>query len=143
MIAKRPSNSGPRALMLCRSGLVSLLLIAAAGFGGPAPVSGQATAGSDSKYTRSPKNTYFIDCGPMPPYASHSAHSPVLVSPDRKRSAFAQASARWADGTCVNISKIYVAERGRGYQVVFLQVPTVTLLGNGVRLIDWSKDGAR
>jgi hypothetical protein len=96
----------------------------------------------DPKFTRSPNNPYNVNCGDKPPYKSQAARSPVLSSPDGNRDAYAEAKARWV-GSCVNTSALFVRDKDGAYQLVFLQEPTEELVGNGIRLIDWSKDGTQ
>src|SRR3984893_12454850 len=88
----------------------------------------------------SPENPYNVNCGNKPPYKSQSARSRVLLSPDRNREAYAEAKSQWI-GSCVNTSAVFVRAKSNAYQLVFLQEPTEEMVGNGVRLIDWSKDG--
>src|SRR5205823_11633370 len=73
-----------------------------------------------------PDNTYaapyYLDCGHESPYESRSARSPILSSPDQRREAYAQATARARD-RCSNTSAVFVRENGRAFQLVFLQEP--------------------
>jgi hypothetical protein len=91
---------------------------------------------------RSPETPYSLTCGNSPPYKSQSARSRVLLSPDGNREAYAEAKAQWV-GSCVNTSYVFVSAKNSASQLVFLQEPTEELVGNGVRLIDWSKDGTK
>jgi hypothetical protein len=98
--------------------------------------------GQQATFTRSPSNPYNVNCGDQPPYKSQSARSTVLSSPDGNRDAYAEAKARWVEeGSCVNTSAVFVRDKDGAFQPVFLQEPTQELVGNGIRLIDWSKDG--
>jgi hypothetical protein len=101
---------------------------------------GRPATTPDPKFTQSPNNPYNVNCGDIPPYKSQSARSTVLSSPDGNRDAYAEAKARWV-GSCVNTSAVFVRDKDGAYQLVFLQEPTEELVGNGIRLIDWSKDG--
>jgi hypothetical protein len=90
---------------------------------------------------------YYLDCGREPPYKSQSASSRGLSSPDDKREAYAEVKARAAsEQDCKNTSAVFVREGGGAFDLVFFQAPiaepTGMLDGNGVKLIDWSKDGA-
>jgi hypothetical protein len=103
----------------------------------------QVSQTSDDKYTP----PYYIDCGREPPYKSQSARSRVLSSPDGTRQAYAEAKARVdSEGGCTNTSAVFVRQSGGAFELVFFQAPTEEpsgmLFGNGVKLIDWSKDGA-
>ena len=104
------------------------------------PIRGKQVTAPDPKFTRSSTNPYNVNCGDKPPYKLQSARSPVLSSPAGNRDAYAEAKARWV-GSCVNTSAVFVRDKDDAYQLVFLQEPTEELVGNGIRLIDWSKDG--
>jgi len=66
------------------------------------------------------------------------ATSPILVSPDGANQSFARVTA----SGCKNESKIFLRDRRFGdYKQIFLQEPKEEMLGNGVRLVDWSPDG--
>jgi hypothetical protein len=90
----------------------------------------------------SPENPYNVNCGNRPPYKSQSSRSRVLLSPDGNREAYAEAKSQCV-GSCVNTSSVFVRAKSSAYQLVFLQEPTEEMVGNGVRLIDWSKDGTK
>jgi hypothetical protein len=93
-------------------------------------------------FARSSSNPYNVNCGDKPPYKSQSARSTILSSPDGNRDAYAEAKARWVEeGSCVNTSAVFVRDKDGAFQLVFLQQPTQELVGNGIRLIDWSKYG--
>lgn len=87
----------------------------------------------------SSNNTYYLSCGDKQPYSSYAARSQILLSPDGNHSAYVETKANWANGECVNTSKVFVQNNSDPYQVVFLQEPTEMLTGNGIRLIDWSR----
>lgn len=95
------------------------------------------------KYRESPENTYFVSCGQQPPYVSKTAQSHILISPGKSHRAYTIASAEVSSGNCVNNSKLFVQspEKSAQYEIVFLQVPTELERGNGIRIIDWSRDG--
>ena len=90
--------------------------------------------------TKAPNNAYYLSCGEKEHYSSHTARSPVLVSPAGKYSAYVEVKANWVDGQCVNTSKVLVQNNSDPYQIVFLQEPTEMQMGNGIRLIDWSRN---
>jgi len=90
---------------------------------------------------------YYLDCGREPPYKSQSARSRVLSSADDKREAYAEVKARAAsEQDCTNTSAVLVRQGSGAFDLIFFQAPiaepTGRLDGNGVKLIDWSKDGA-
>jgi hypothetical protein len=122
--------------------LTQALLITAAL--GTALASGQQGQPTPSNKYAPP---YYIDCGQQPPYKSRSARSRVLSSPDGKGEAYAEAKARLGlQGACTNTSAVFVRQSGGAFELVFFQAPieepTGEDFGNGVKLIDWSKDGA-
>lgn len=122
--------------------LTQALLITAAL--GTALASGQQGQPTPSNKYAPP---YYIDCGHEPPYRSQSARSRVLSSPDGTREAYAEAKARVdSEGGCTNTSAVFVRQSGGAFELAFFQAPTDEptgiLFGNGVKLIDWSKDGA-
>src|SRR6476661_2158619 len=45
---------------------------------------------NDSEYIESPTNTYWVTCGKEPPYRPRTAVSPVLISADKLKQAFAR-----------------------------------------------------
>lgn len=65
------------------------------------------------------------------------------MSPDGSRAAYASAKALWVMGSCVNTSYIFVRKGASPFEIAFLQEPTEEQSGNGIRIIDWSKDGRR
>ena len=89
---------------------------------------------------KSPNDPYYLSCGEKEPYASHIRRSDVLVSPDGKHSAYVEVKANWFHGQCVNSSKIFVQSNSGPFEIVFLQEPTEMQMGNGIRLIDWSRN---
>jgi len=100
-------------------------------------------ASQESGATRkSSDGSYYLSCGEREPYASHTARSPVVVSPDGKHSAYVETKANWVHGQCVNSSRVFVQNDSGSYETVFLQEPTEMLMGNGIRVIDWSKDSS-
>ncbi len=83
---------------------------------------------------------------------SRFARSSVLVSPDGRRRAYAEVEAvvprafwkkrQQAALACANTTKLFVAGTEPSlFGLVFLQVPTVDEPGNGIELVDWSRDG--
>jgi hypothetical protein len=100
-------------------------------------------ASQESGATRkSADGSYYLSCGEKEPYASRTAQSPVAVSPDGKHSAYVETKANWIHGQCVNSSRVFVQNDSGSYETVFLQEPTEMLMGNGIRVIDWSKDSS-
>src|ERR1700730_2319991 len=99
----------------------------------------EAPPAPDSKYAP----PYYLDCGREAPYKSRSARTRVLSSPDGTTDAYGETKARAEGGGCSNTSVVYVRQNGGVFQLVFFQAPTELTLGNGVRLIDWSKDGTK
>jgi len=106
----------------------------------PSLVTAQApSAAPNNKYAA----PYYLDCGRVPPYQSRSARTPILSSPDGQKETYAEASARAQGDRCSNRSAIFVRQKGHAFELIFLQQPEEMLLGNGVRLIDWSKDSTK
>ena len=106
----------------------------------PSLVTGQTPSPAPNNKYAAP---YYLDCGRMPPYQSRSARTPILSSPDGQKEAYAEASARAQGDHCSNRSAVFVRQNGHAFELIFLQQPEEMLLGNGVRIIDWSKDGTK
>jgi hypothetical protein len=106
-----------------------------------------ASSAQQASPASAPENKYvapfYLDCGRDPAYKSQSARGRVLSSPDGSREAYAEAEARAKNGSCSNASSVFVQDEDGAYRLVFLQAATEDFPGNGVRLIDWSKDGQR
>jgi hypothetical protein len=106
----------------------------------PSLVTGQTPSTAPNNKYAAP---YYLDCGRVPPYRSRSARTPILSSPDGQKEAYAEASARAQGEHCSNRSAVFVRQNGDAFELIFLQQPEEMLLGNGVRIIDWSKDGTK
>ena len=124
--------------------LIIIALTFAVKLGASTATPQQASQPSNDKYAP----PYYIDCGHERPNKSQSARSRILSSPDGMREAYAEAKARAdSNGGCTNTSAVYVRQSGGGFELVFLQAPieepTGEEFGNGVKLVDWSKDGSK
>ena len=98
------------------------------------------------------KDTFFVPCQDAPP-ASRLVRSPTLFSPDRSYSAYSEVQARaWSPEIaedlhhpdCANTSKLFFKEsREKEYRVIFNLNPSPENSGNGLEIVDWSKDGGK
>jgi hypothetical protein len=123
-------------------GVVVMAFIITASFSASTALAQKISTVQPPDSAPSPENPYNVNCGNKPPYKSQSARSRVLLSPDGNREAYAEAKSQWV-GSCVNTSAVFVRAKSSAYELVFLQEPTEEMVGNGVRLIDWSKDGTK
>ena len=99
-----------------------------------------------------PPDTAHVTCGEKPPLASKTVHTEIFVSPDGKHRAYAENEAHalypqrppgYSGPLCVNSSRLFVANEGSDYKIVFLQEPSDIEAGNSLRPVDWSADGRR
>jgi hypothetical protein len=123
--------------------MIMLPLVFAASFGALRALPQQVARPSSDKYAP----PFYMDCGNAPPYKSQSACTPVMTSPDGSFEAYGETNARAdSNGGCANTSYVFVRRGDGDYQQVFLQGlfkdPNGNEDGNGVRLIDWSRDSS-
>jgi len=98
---------------------------------------------------RTANDTSYVNCG-ADAATSRTVRSDVFTSPDGKRRAYTQVSATPIRPSpertlprCINNSRLFVANGGGEFEVVFLQEPSDTETGNALQVVDWSSDGRR
>jgi hypothetical protein len=97
-------------------------------------------------------DTSHVTCGDKPPFSTRVVRSDVLISPDGKHRAYAEVEAKalhpqrppgYSGPLCVNNSRLFAANEGPDYKIVFLQEPSDQETGNSLRPVDWSVDSRR
>lgn len=104
-----------------------------------------------TNYVARSQETSFVSCWDEP-FGSRFARSPVLTSPDGTYRAYAEVEAiafepfnkeRYRGPLCANTTRLFVfRSTEREPRLVYFHEPTAWELGNGIRLVDWSKDGS-
>lgn len=91
--------------------------------------------------TQDLSNTLNVSCGGK--LTAKDVKSSVLTSPQNANRAYSEISVRPSARNCANSSRLFVQSpwRGKQYNLVFLQEPTDLQQGNGIRIVDWSRDG--
>jgi len=93
-----------------------------------------------------------VTCGEKPPFSTRVLRSDVFVSPDGKHRAYTEVEARalypqrppgYSGSLCVNNSRLFIANEGQDFKIVFLQEPSDQETGNSLRPVDWSADSRR
>ena len=71
--------------------------------------------------------------------------SPILISPDRKYSAYSENEAVVrGEKRCINTARLFLKGPGdKVFRLVYLQAPTRYQLFNNIKLLDWSPDSHR
>ena len=101
---------------------------------------------------QSTADTSRVTCGEKPPFSTHVVRSETFVAPDGKRRAYTEVEARalypqrpagYSGPLCVNNSRLFVANEGQDFKIVFLQEPSDQETGNSLRQVDWSADSRR
>lgn len=99
---------------------------------------------AQDKFNQGPGNTYFVNCltdssGGFS--GGKSVRSEVRDSPDGTAQAYTEALAAFSQGQCSNTSTLYVkAAKEADYKIVFQRTGTSAEMGNGIRIVAWSKN---
>lgn len=85
--------------------------------------------------------TLNVSCGDK--FVAKDVKGSVLMSPGNGSRAYSEVLVRASSGNCTNSSRLFVQSpsSGKQYNLVFLQEPTEMQRGNGIRIVDWSRDG--
>ena len=134
----------PRAGIVDSSRCISILVMVA--------LSSTSAFGQAGRQDPSPKaqKTAFVSCCDenWKNCKSNSVRGPTLIAPDGKHRAYAEVAAQITGGLhgddkmpdCHNKTTVYVSIDGKSFKTAFEYAGEEGADGNGIQLIDWSKD---